>query len=47
MKQFSSGRKNHGKLHPALEQLQNVLQSIGSLLELINELNDWYVIYTI
>lgn len=34
MKQFSSGRKNHGKLNPVLEQLQNVLYSISFLLEL-------------
>lgn len=39
MKQFSSGRKNHGKLHPALEQLQNVALFHRFLTrELINEL---------
>lgn len=39
MKQFSSGRKNHGKLHPALEQLQNVAVFHRFLTrELINEL---------
>lgn len=39
MKQFSSGRKNHGKLYPALEQLQNVAVFHRFLTrELINEL---------
>lgn len=49
MKQFSSGRKNHGKLHPALEQLQNVAlfhrfltrELINELIFVIHLIDDW------
>lgn len=49
MKQFSSGRKNHGKLHPALEQLQNVAlfhrfltrELINELIFAIHLIDDW------